>query len=182
MRPEVVFQKKFTKFTKTCGITFPVHNRIHGLHQSVANMEDDEEVARLQTKLAALKQESMLMLQEEQRLKIVQRELEVKRLQEAMESQVNRERRKQQRAERQERRKEIFGDDDTSGLHGGGDDYRPSTSSNDASALLYGPDSALHSPLPNDEPRCLPLSHDFKAHPSRDIIFCAKCGRIENLS
>jgi hypothetical protein len=143
-------------------------------------MEDNDEVARLQTRLNALKQESMEMLQEEQRLKIIQKELELQRLNEEMESQAARALRKQRRLEREERRKEMFGDEQNTTANSSYSSTNNNTTTEGANR--YTDSSPLNSSLPADEPRCPPLTHHFTAHPTRAIIYCVKCGRIENLS
>lgn len=43
---------------------------------------------------------------------------------------------------------------------------------------IFGEEEAV---VPSVEPRCEPLNHNFIAHPTKDIIFCTKCGKIENV-
>lgn len=42
---------------------------------------------------------------------------------------------------------------------------------------IFGEEAAA----PSTEPRCEPLHHNFVAHPTKDIIFCTKCGKVENV-
>lgn len=117
---------------------------------------EEEESKHLQTKLDALKNESDSLLVEEEKLKIAFQEIILKKLQEEKIAEQDRERRQQQRQARQERRKEIFGDEISNS------NQQPTTEQ-------------------SIEPRCEPLHHNFVAHPTKDIIFCTKCGKIENV-